>query len=807
MTRTQSVSGTVLVVAACANTEALLQAPALEQAGLALERAADSDEAIGRLEGGDLPEVVLLAPRLADPVRVAQRLHSLDRRGAVVVLAEEDGEAELRHALSVAPFLSGDVSMVGPAETASLVDVLAGAAARTRERREAATELKKRRETPPPLSASYLGTLLDSVPIGLVTLDAGGAVIGWNKRAGDMLQIPEVEALGSSFAGLFGRESDRLETLIEGLGSAGLDEEGQVFERAGHSYEITGARFTIRSGETGSLLILQDVTKRHAAELEVELQRALMAAQADSSMVGIAVVTPDGSLQRMNTRWTQMWGVDAEMARSDRERATALMLDQVVDPDGFLAGIAHLAEAEHGDYRDEIALKDGRAIERYGTHVRSESGEVIGRIWFHTDITAHRREEDALRFLADATNLLSSSLDYETTLKSVAELAVPRMASWCSVEMGEEAGHRAVAIAHADPERVEWVQRVRSEYPEAQTGAVAQVIASGAPLMFAELTDDDVVALARDEAHLEILRRLELRSVMIVPIKVRDRVFGAINFIRGPNDPLYDDDDLLLAQELARRAAIAIDNSRVHAELRDTARTLQESLLPPHLPAARGLELAARFRPAGAGMQVGGDFYDIFETAPDQWAIAVGDVCGKGAEAAALTALTRYTVRAAAMYEDHPSGVLQVLNQALLRQRSDYRFTTLAICFIDLSGERPSLRAACGGHPRPMLLRPDGTAQAVGAMGPLLGVVADATFSDEHVELEQGDLIVLYTDGLTDALAPEQMLDENDLLAVLADCRGLSASEVSQGLEARALASDPTGVPRDDIALVVAKLG
>jgi PAS domain S-box-containing protein len=806
LTRTQSLSGSVLVVAACATTEALLEAPALEQAGLTLERAADPGQAIARVEQGDAPDVVLLAPRLADPVRVAQRLHSLDRQGAVVVLAEQEGEAHLRHALELAPFLSGDVSMVGPGEAGSLVELLAAAAARTRDRREAAAELKKRRDTPPPLSARYLGTLLDSVPLGLVTLDASGAVIGWNKRAGDMLAIPEVEALGSRFAELFEPQAAQLVELIDGLGSAGLEDEGQVFERAGRWYEISGARFAIRSGESGSLLILQDVTKRHTAEREVELQRALMAAQADSSRVGIAVVTVDGALQRINRRWTEIWGVDADLIRSDRERATRAMLDQVVDPDEFMAGIERLAATGDGDYRDDIALKDGRVIERYATHVRSETGEVIGRIWFHTDISEHRREEDALRFLADATNLLSSSLDYETTLQSVADLAVPRMATWCSVEIAEESEHRAVAIAHADPERLARVWRVRREYPDAQTGAVARVIDSGEPLMFPEITDEDLVALARDETHLQILRELDLRSVMIVPIKVRDRVFGAINFIRGPAYPLYEDADLELAQELARRAAIAIDNSRVHAELRATARTLQESLLPPHLPAARGLELAARFRPAGAGMQVGGDFYDIFETAPDQWAIAVGDVCGKGADAAALTALTRYTVRAAAMYEREPSGVLHVLNQALVRQRSDYRFTTLAICVIDLSGERPSLRAACGGHPRPLLLRPDGTAQLVGAMGPLLGVVAEAKFSDEQVDLEQDDVLVLYTDGLTDAFAPRQVLDENDLLSALTTCRGLGAGEVSQCLEAKALAAEPAGMPRDDIALVVAKL-
>jgi PAS domain S-box-containing protein len=436
VTRTRSLSGSVLVIAACASTDALLEAPVLERAGLALARAADADAAIGRVEQGELFDVVLLAPRVADPVRVAQRMHSLDRLGAVLVLAEAGGEAELRHALAVAPFLRGDVSLVVAADAESLVDELAAAALRTQARRERAAERKKRRETPPPLSARYIGTLLDSAPIGLVTLDQGGSVVGWNKRAGEMLGASEVEALGTEFAQLFEeRDRERMSALIADLGTSGIEDAGQVFERRGRSFELTGARFAIRSGEIGALVILQDVTKRRAAERELELQRALMAAQADSSKVGIAVVSLDGSVERMNRRWTEMWGVNAEMVRSDRENATQIMLDQVVDPDAFLGGLTGLAEAPEGEFRDEVALKDGRTIERYATHVRDDAGRLVGRIWFHTDITAHRREEEALRFLSDATDLLSSSLDYEATLQRVAELAAARIADRCVVDI------------------------------------------------------------------------------------------------------------------------------------------------------------------------------------------------------------------------------------------------------------------------------------------------------------------------------------------------------------------------------------
>jgi PAS domain S-box-containing protein len=761
------------------------------------------------VETGDAVDVVLLAPGLDDPVRVAQRLHSLDRDGAVIVLAAGGTAPEVRHALTVAPFLGGDVTTATDEDAAALAQALAAAAARTRARREDAGRAE-RSETPPPLSARYIGTLLDSVPIGLVTLDDGGAVIGWNKRTGEMLGVSEVEALGREFATLFDDDDrPRLDALIESLGSAGIDEEGQVFERGERAFELTGARFAIRSGESGTLLILQDVTKRHRAERELQLQQALMAAQADSSLVGIAVVTLDGSLQRINRRWSEIWRLDRDPKHGDRELGLRTMLDQVVDPEAFVAGISQLTRRGEGEFRDEVELKDGRAIERYATHVRDADGRVIGRIWFHTDISAHRHQEDSLRFLSDATNLLSSSLDYQTTLRRVADLAVSKIADWCAVEIVNLGTHQnEYAVAHADPAKLDFAREFRERYPQdPETGAVAVAIRTGESQVYPVIPQDALLQAAKDEGHLRMLQELRLQSAMIVPIKIRERVFGAISFISSDSARAYGDEDVVLAEELARRAAIAIDNSRVHAELRETARTLQESLLPPHLPAVRGLELAARFRPAGFGMQVGGDFYDIFDTSSNKWGMAVGDVCGKGAEAAALTALTRYTVRAAAMYEQDPSGVLRVLNEALLRQRGDLRFTTLAFCIIDLQASPRTLRVSCGGHPRPLLLRPDGTTEAVGAGGPLLGVIPDAEFADQQVELEEGDVIVLYTDGVTDALAPEQMIDEGDLLAALADCRGLSAGEVSHRLEQVALAGDPSRVPRDDIAIVVAKLG
>ena len=158
------------------------------------------------------------------------------------------------------------------------------------------------------------------------------------------------------------------------------------------------------------------------------------------------------------------------------------------------------------------------------------------------------------------------------------------------------------------------------------------------------------------------------------------------------------------------------------------------------------------------------------------------------------------------MYEQNTASVLRVLNEALLRQRGDYRFTTLVYCVLDLSGERPLLRVSCGGHPRPLLLRLDGTTKAVGAIGPLAGVLSDAHFTEQQIELEDGDVLTLYTDGLTDALAPDVIIEEADLLRTLSSLRGKSAGEVAAQLEHLALGGDTSQPPRDDIALLVAKL-
>src|SRR4051794_14217536 len=296
---------------------------------------------------------------------------------------------------------------------------------------------------------------------------------------------------------------------------------------------------------------------------------------------------------------------------------------------------------------------------------------------------AAERAEEHQRFLARASLVLDESLDPDVTLARIATLAVEGIADWCSVDVVDSDGSlRHVVSAHADPSRIEPTQELRERFPpdpEDMAGA-PNVIRTGRSELYPEVTDELLRRNARDENHLAVLRAVGIRSAMMVPMRIPGRVLGAITLVTGQRS--FDEDDLRLAEDLARRAAISVETSRLYTERATIARTLQDSLLPPELPVIDGFDLAARYTAAGEGNEVGGDFYDVFQIGPansSDWAAVIGDVCGKGADAAALTALVRYTIRALATAERQPSEVLELVNEAILRQRSDKRFCTVAL--------------------------------------------------------------------------------------------------------------------------------
>jgi serine phosphatase RsbU (regulator of sigma subunit) len=425
------------------------------------------------------------------------------------------------------------------------------------------------------------------------------------------------------------------------------------------------------------------------------------------------------------------------------------------------------------------------------------------------DITTHKRAELGQRFLARSAAVLASSLDPDELLVEIANLAVPELADWCSVEVMSESGVlERKALAHVDPEVRQRAIDLSKRYPPDPDSpqGIYQVARTGQPELYPDIPDQMLREAAVDEEHYRETTAIGMRSAIIVPMTTRGRTLGTLTWVNGRPGRRFDEQDVDLAHELARRCATAVDNARLYSDLAYIARTLQQSLLPVELPDIPGVETAARFRPTGEGNEVGGDFYDVFATGGRGWTVVMGDVCGKGPDAAAVTALARYTLRAAAMRERLPSRSLLLLNEALLRQRDDRRFCTVAYAYIEKLDHGARAGISSGGHPLPILLRADGSVEPVGAPGTLLGVVPDPDLEDQAVMLEPGDALVFYTDGVIESrMSSNGVLDERRLAELIATCAGRSPDAIASKIEDAAVLSQ-NGRPKDDIAVLVLRV-
>jgi PAS domain S-box-containing protein len=436
--------------------------------------------------------------------------------------------------------------------------------------------------------------------------------------------------------------------------------------------------------------------------------------------------------------------------------------------------------------------------------VHDEAGEVRLAINVIEDITELKEAELRQRFLAEAGRVLTSSLDYEDTLRRIARLAVPGIADWCAIDLVSGGSVVRVAVEHSDPAKVAIAEALQREYPDegSQRPAIQAVLRTGEPALFAEIPQEAVSAQAMDERRAQLYAQLGLVSAMIVPMRARDRVLGAVTFVSAESGHHFDADDFELAQELALRAGGAVDNARLYQTRSAIAQTLQASLLPPVLPEVPGFALAAVYRPAGEGYEVGGDFYDVFDTDEDHWFLVMGDVCGKGAEAAAVTALARYTIRAAAVRLRSPAAILRRLSDAMRRHEPSLgRFATIACVHLDLSRAPARVTVACGGHPLPLVLRAEGEVEELGAPGMLLGLVEQPELQDRSSELRAGDALLLYTDGLTEARAPERVWSPEDLRAAVESGRGLGPRGLVDHVVGLALPAGE-GELRDDVAVL-----
>ena len=409
-----------------------------------------------------------------------------------------------------------------------------------------------------------------------------------------------------------------------------------------------------------------------------------------------------------------------------------------------------------------------------------------------------------VRFVSDVSELLAVSLDFPATLVRLAELVVREIADLCLIDLVQESGTiERVAAVHANSSKQGLAEQLFAYAPRlGNSHPVARALATGEAQLFSDHSAGSLRAITQDEEHLRILRELGIQSSLSVPLIARGRTLGAISLFSTNPDIRYGESDVRLAEEIARRAAVRIDNARLYEERDHTAKVLQRSLLPPSLPSIPHVELAARYLPVGEGNEVGGDFYDVFDCGDGNWAAAVGDVCGKGPEAAAVMGLARHTLRAVARFEHKPSALLRELNRALLEQSVEERFCT--VCHLRLRPSRDHLRITLcsAGHPLPLLLRRDGRLSSVGEPGQLLGVLPEVLLVDSVVDLDPGDTLLIYTDGATEQRR-EAVAGEMRLRTAFAASLGRDAEATAAGVEEALRAARGSSPQRDDVALLV----
>ncbi len=411
------------------------------------------------------------------------------------------------------------------------------------------------------------------------------------------------------------------------------------------------------------------------------------------------------------------------------------------------------------------------------TLLSDQNDEPIASVMIIEDVTPEKTAELRERFLARATETLMSSLDYQETLRNVAWLAVPELADWCAMDLVDETGARQqVVAAHPDPEKLllaEELRRYEPDQPDPDQG-FGRVVRTGASELFSDISDEMIEAGARDAEHLRLLREVGFRSALLVPLRARGKTLGVLTLVTAESQRRFDESDRDFAEQIADRAAIAVDNARLATARREIAVTLQRSLLPDAVPAIPGWEVATMYRAASDSdeVEVGGDFYDFFPT-PSGWIVLLGDVTGRGVEAAAMTSLVRHGARFLAKQEHMPSAILARLDEALREQPG------LSLCSaLCVRLHNGGFLMSSAGHPPPLLVRDDGRIREIGGSGPILGGWDDSHWEDREVRVAGDETLLIYTDGVTDTRGDHERFGVVRLRRLLADRAGVRPAEL-----------------------------
>ncbi|MFF4602888.1 SpoIIE family protein phosphatase [Streptomyces sp. NPDC001339] len=663
--------------------------------------------------------------------------------------------------------------------------------------------------------------LLDLLSVAAVLLDAEGRIVLWSPQAEKLFGYSSQEALGEYAARLLVHEKDLdlvLRLFAEVMGT------GEVWAGA---FPVRHKDGSTRLVEFRNMRLLDDqgdfyalgIATDEAVLRQVERDVALSTRLVSQSPIGVAVLDTDLRYLAVNPALERMNGVPAQehVGRSVHEVLPLLRTDQL---EAAARQVLETGEPLVDQYTVGRTPADPGHEHAWSLSIYrldDPGGRVLGVAGMVVDITdRHRAAAEAARarhrlaMIADGSVRIGTTLEVERTAGELADVTVPELADVAAVDVldsvledrragpsGEYALFRALAVRAAYP-----TEAVRASDPPGHLASygpdrlVTRCVRTGSPILLSHVDERDLPGIARSAEAAALLAAAGVHSYLITPLTARGEVLGALVLTRARNPVPFDEDDLTLAGELADRAAVCIDNARLYQRLRNTAVTLQRSLLPDHPPHRPGLEIATRYQPAGTSSEVGGDWFDVIPLTADKTALVVGDVMGSGITAATAMGRLRTATSTLADLDIPPTGVLRQIDKitADLQQ-----YATCAYAVHDPHDD--TCRIAVAGHLPPVLMRRGEPPELLDLPSGVPLGVGGVPFEDTTFPLRPGDQLVLYTDGLVETR--HHTIDERlDLLLRLLDRPDRSLEHTCDRLlEALRDPDDP-----DDVALLIARI-
>ena len=562
-----------------------------------------------------------------------------------------------------------------------------------------------------------------------------------------ILQTPQRPAVSDS--GAENRSTDPFEVFI---GSPAPDDLDGLLQRT-----VERARDML-DGDSAFLLLATD----DETELEVRATTGLPSARQRFARVPVETGASRYGSARMPAVHEDLAAVPGAVPLLEGTGMRSVVTVPLKVEGRLTGSLGVAAEGSHR-YSNEEALRLQFAADRIALAVESAR---LGEL--------ERLRRGSLSFLVEASDLLAGTLDRDQTLALMAQMTVPTLATWCAVyTIADQASDPYLSyVLHEDEDRIDGLKELLSSIapPDPVPTPGARVWAAPGDAAHRAAVNTSMRELGGTGGSLSSGIDATLATAaavggetVVLPLVARNRVIGMLT-LGKPSDDHFRQEILELAEDLSRRAALALDNARLYSERVAISQSLQRSLLPPGLPDVPGVEVDVIYRAAGEGNEVGGDFYDLFPIRDNAYGFAIGDVCGTGPEAAAVTGLARHALRLLAREGFGGPAVLERLNAAILDEGARSRFLTL------LYGElwpqedgSALLKVVCAGHPLPLRLSQDGTVVPAADPQPLLGVLEDLELYEQTITLDPGDVLLCVTDGVTERREGTRMLGDDGL--------------------------------------------